>query len=66
MWRRPPICKPQGTKFRPYSITILIFSYIGRFFSRLLAGAVAVWFQCVGDIEYVVDKEKAGRRKRCT
>jgi hypothetical protein len=31
MWRQPPIWEPQGTKFRPYSITTLIFFYIGRF-----------------------------------
>jgi hypothetical protein len=35
MWRQPPIWEPQGTKFRPYSITTLIFFYIGRFFGRL-------------------------------
>ena len=33
--RRPPILEPQGTKFRPYSITTLIFFYIGKFFGRL-------------------------------
>ena len=27
--------EPHGTKFRPYSITTLIFFYIGRFFGRL-------------------------------
>ena len=26
MWRQPPIWEPQGTKFRPHSITTLIFS----------------------------------------
>ena len=35
MWRQPPIWEPKGTKFRPYSITTLIFFYIGRFFGRL-------------------------------
>jgi hypothetical protein len=35
MWRQPPIWEPQGTKFRLYSITTLIFFYIGRFFGRL-------------------------------
>ena len=35
MWRQPPIWEPQGTKFRPYSITTLIFFYIGKFFGRL-------------------------------
>ena len=34
MWRQPPIWEPQG-KFRPYSITTLIFFYIGRIFGRL-------------------------------
>jgi hypothetical protein len=34
MWRQPPIWEPNGTKFRPYSITTLIF-YIGKFFGRL-------------------------------
>jgi hypothetical protein len=34
MWR-PPIWEPQGTKFRPYSITTLILFYIGKFFGRL-------------------------------
>ena len=29
------IWEPQGTKFRPYSITTLIFFYIGKFFGRL-------------------------------
>lgn len=37
MWRRVPIWEPQGTKFRPYSITTLIFFYIGKFFGRLFA-----------------------------
>jgi hypothetical protein len=41
MWRQPPIWEPQGTKFRPYSITTLIFFYIGRFFGRVcLAGVI--------------------------
>jgi hypothetical protein len=35
MWRQPPIWEPQGTKFRPYSITTLIFFYIGKFFGGL-------------------------------
>jgi hypothetical protein len=25
MWRQPPIWEPQGTKFRPYSVSTLIF-----------------------------------------
>jgi hypothetical protein len=29
------IWEPQGTKFRPYSITTLIFFYIGKFFGCL-------------------------------
>jgi hypothetical protein len=35
MWRQPPIWEPEGTKFRPYSITTLIFFYIGKFFGLL-------------------------------
>jgi hypothetical protein len=35
MWRQPSIWEPQGTKFRPYSITTLIFFYIGKFFGGL-------------------------------
>ena len=35
MWRQPPIWEPQGTKFRRYSITTLIFFYIGKFFGGL-------------------------------
>jgi len=35
MWRQPPIWEPQGTKFRPYSITTLIFFHIGKVFRRL-------------------------------
>jgi len=35
MWRQPPIWEPQGTNFRPYSITTLIFFYIGKFFGLL-------------------------------
>jgi len=38
MWRQPPIWEPQRTRFRPYSITTLIFFYIGRFFGRLFGG----------------------------
>jgi len=32
--RQPTIWEPQGTKFRPYGITTLIFSYSERFFGR--------------------------------
>jgi hypothetical protein len=32
MWRQPSIWEPQGTKFRPYSITALIF-FISESFS---------------------------------
>jgi len=35
MRQRPPIWEPKGTKFRPYSITTLIFFYVGKFFGRL-------------------------------
>jgi hypothetical protein len=35
MWRRGPIWEPKDSDFRPYSITTLIFFYIGRFFGRL-------------------------------
>jgi len=35
MWRQPPVWEPQGTKFRPYSITTVIFFCIGRFLGRL-------------------------------
>jgi len=35
MLNRPPIWEPQGTRFRPYSISTLIFFYLGRFFRRL-------------------------------
>jgi hypothetical protein len=35
MWRQAPIWEPQGTRFRPYSITTLIFFYIGKFLGRL-------------------------------
>jgi hypothetical protein len=38
MWRRPPIWEPEGSRFRPYSITTLIFFYIGKFFGRLFRG----------------------------
>ena len=35
MWKQPPIWEPHGTKFRPYSITSVIFFYIRKFFGRL-------------------------------
>ena len=35
MWRQPPIWESQGTKLRPYSITTLVFFYIGKVFGRL-------------------------------
>jgi hypothetical protein len=40
MWRQPPIWEPQGTKFRPYSITTLIFFYIGSFSAVCSAGVI--------------------------
>jgi hypothetical protein len=39
-WRLPPIWERQGTKFRPYSITTLIFFYIGKFLGRLFGGGI--------------------------
>jgi hypothetical protein len=38
MWTRVPIWEPAGTRFRPYSVTTLIFFYIGKFFRRLFGG----------------------------
>ena len=35
MWRQGPIWEPKDSSFRPYSITTLIFFYIGKFFGRL-------------------------------
>jgi len=35
MFRRPPVWEPEGTRFRPYSLSTLIFFYLGRFFGRL-------------------------------
>jgi len=35
MWRKPPIWEPEGTRFWPNSILILIFFYIGKFFGGL-------------------------------
>ena len=35
MWRRPPIWEPGGTRFRPYSLSTLIFFYLGKLFGRL-------------------------------
>ena len=35
MWRQGPIWEPRGTQFRPYSITTLIFFYIGKLFGGL-------------------------------
>ena len=35
MWRQRSDLGAEGTKFRPNSITTLIFFYIGRFFGRL-------------------------------
>jgi hypothetical protein len=35
MWRQPPIWELEGTKFRPCSITTLIFFYIGKLFGLL-------------------------------
>ena len=35
MLRRPPIWEPEGTRFKPYSFSTLIFFYLGRFFGRL-------------------------------
>jgi len=35
MWRRPPIWEPEGTRFRPYSITTLISFLVGKVFGRL-------------------------------
>jgi len=34
MWRQGLIWEPKDSNFRPYSITTLIFFYIGRFFGR--------------------------------
>lgn len=36
MWLQPPIWEPKGTRFRPYSVTTLIFFYVGRFLARLV------------------------------
>lgn len=35
MWRQGPIWEPKDSRFRPYSVTTLIFFYIGKFFGRL-------------------------------
>jgi hypothetical protein len=35
MCRQGPIWEPIDSRFRPYSITTLIFFYIGKFFGRL-------------------------------
>jgi hypothetical protein len=37
MWRQSPIWEPQGTKFRPYSVSTLLFFYLGKFFGRLFS-----------------------------
>jgi hypothetical protein len=37
MFAKPPIWEPEGTRFRPYNLSTLIFFYIGRFFGRLFA-----------------------------
>jgi hypothetical protein len=40
MWRQPPIWEPQGTKFRPHSITTLIFFISESFSAVCLAGVI--------------------------
>jgi hypothetical protein len=32
MLTKPPIWEPEGTRYRPYNLSTLIFFYIGRFF----------------------------------
>jgi len=34
VWRQGLIWEPKESQFRPYSITTLIFFYIGKFFGR--------------------------------
>jgi hypothetical protein len=31
MLTKPPIWEPEGTRYRPYNLSTLIFFYIGRF-----------------------------------
>jgi len=35
MWRQGHIWEPKDSRFRPYSITTLIFFYLGKLFGRL-------------------------------
>jgi hypothetical protein len=35
MWRQGPIWEPKDSHFRPYSITTLIFFYLGKLFGCL-------------------------------
>jgi hypothetical protein len=35
MWGQGPIWEPKGSSFRPYSITTLIFFYLGKFLGRV-------------------------------
>lgn len=35
MWRQGPMWEPADSRFRPYSITTLIFFYLGKLFGRL-------------------------------
>lgn len=35
MWRQGPIWEPKDSHFRPYSITTLIFFYLGKLVGRL-------------------------------
>ena len=35
MWRQGPIWEQKDSSFRPYSITTLIFFYLGKCFGRL-------------------------------
>ena len=48
MRRQPPIWEPQGTKFRPYSITTLIFFYIEKLSSAVYLAGTTDCFENYG------------------
>ena len=58
MWRQPPIWEPQGTKFRPYSVTTLIFFHIGKSFGRVFGQRHRLSLNTKKVREHVVEKEK--------
>jgi len=64
MWRQGPIWEPKDSRFRPYSITTLIFFYLGKLFGRLFRKRMQEYFR--GSNHHVVEerkRRKSGKRR---